>query len=241
MEKYAFLNLLLYFSLASLTSQRSNPFIYSLNSIQNRKTLNLLVLLDDEESMDKLLTKHPNEAVKRNLEDYTSSDSSEYQISISKKNLYLTNPENLEFFKIQNHLDQSEESQKVKHSEFDDCDSVIFKPSLENSLTHSFSNAKTLNKAHSRNTHPLKKMQIFSDLKKFICKLIYFREEFSEFINNHFEFPRVEFFDTSIDDLIKNNPEYDLNLFRSKDSNLIIKNIMLLVHIQSVKKKTQNI
>lgn len=231
MKKYAFLNLLLHFSLASLTSQRSNPFIYSLNSIQNRKTLNSLVLLDDEESMSKLLIEQPNEAVRRNLEDYTSIDSSEYQISISKENLYLTNPENLEFFKIQNHFDQSEELQRVEDSEFDDYNSVIFKPSLENLPAHSFSNTKTLNEAHLRNTDSMKKWQIFSDLKEFISKLIYFREEFNEFINNHFEFPYVEFFDTSIDDLIKNNPEYDPNLFRPKDSNLIIKNIMLLVLI----------
>lgn len=78
----------------------------------------------------------------------------------------------------------------------------------------------------------LKNFKLYSDLIDLIAKLIYFREEIDLIITNYLKQDNKEIvYNTKICELLNRNSDYDLSLFFHKESNWIVKNLMLLIYI----------
>lgn len=78
----------------------------------------------------------------------------------------------------------------------------------------------------------LRNFKLYSDLIDLIAKLIYFREEIDLIITNYLKQDNKGIvYNTKICELLNRNSDYDLSLFFHKESNWIVKNLMLLIYI----------
>lgn len=256
MKHLTFLQFLICFEPLASTSHNFNSFMSSLDSLQSQNTLNSTVFKDEfhsiplfEETVEKPEDSSINEI----------GIDSEFQTQKSRENVYfesfdfssITDPSlfSLDIQEPQYCLEESK-SQKDISQGYDVDTSMLFGQTSKSSQDEvcSISNLSTYEvkqknkienskeKQKSTNIQPkeiisLKNHAIFSDLTEFFSKLIYFREEFHEFINYYFNYNQKTSFSFSLSELLKDTPEYDPNLFCSSEKPFIKKNMMLLIHI----------